>query len=75
MRMNWEVMSSSSGIVSYGSIGGASTSEYLRGILVEMLVADVRVHMTMSLLTDFEDVNAVLDQVQNLHLLAECTKF
>ncbi|MFM1652870.1 NADPH-dependent FMN reductase [Brevibacillus sp. B_LB10_24] len=63
------------GIVSYGSTGGARAAEHLRGILGELLVADVRVHPTLSLFTDFEDfktckpadlhirnVNAILDQ-------------
>lgn len=64
------------GIVSYGSTGGARAAEHLRGILGELLVADVRVHPTLSLFTDFENysvfkpadmhltnVNAMLDQV------------
>jgi NAD(P)H-dependent FMN reductase len=63
------------GIVSYGSTGGARAAEHLRGILGELLVADVRVHPTLSLFTDFENgsvfkpadlhldnVNAMLDQ-------------
>ncbi|HWO54771.1 NAD(P)H-dependent oxidoreductase [Paenibacillus sp. JTLBN-2024] len=63
------------GIVSYGSTGGARAAEHLRGILGELLVADVRVHPTLSLYTDFENfrtfkpaelhlqnVNAMLDQ-------------
>ncbi len=64
------------GIVSYGSTGGARAAEHLRGILGELLVADVRVHPTLSLFTDFENfsvfkpaelhltnVNAMLDQL------------
>lgn len=64
------------GIVSYGSTGGARAAEHLRGILGELLIADVRVHPTLSLFTDFENystfkpadlhltnVNAMLDQV------------
>ncbi|GAA0328061.1 NAD(P)H-dependent oxidoreductase [Bacillus carboniphilus] len=64
------------GIVSYGSTGGARAAEHLRGILGELQVADVRVHPTLSLFTDFENfsefkpadlhldnVNAMLDQV------------
>lgn len=66
----------SAGIVSYGSTGGARAAEHLRGILGELLIADVRVHPTLSLFTDFENgtvfkpadlhltnVNAMLDQV------------
>jgi NAD(P)H-dependent FMN reductase len=64
------------GIVSYGSTGGARAAEHLRGILGELKVADVRVHPTLSLFTDFENgtdfkpadlhlgnVNAMLDEV------------
>jgi NAD(P)H-dependent FMN reductase len=66
----------SAGIVSYGSTGGARAAEHLRGILGELQVADVRVHPTLSLFTDFENfsvfkpqelhkanVNQMLDQV------------
>jgi NAD(P)H-dependent FMN reductase len=64
------------GIVSYGSTGGARAAEHLRGILGELLIADVRVHPTLSLFTDFENfsvfkpaelhldnINAMLSQV------------
>jgi len=64
------------GFVSYGSTGGARAVEHLRGILGELQVADVRVHPTLSLFTDFENgsvfkpaelhlenVNGMLDQV------------
>ncbi|MFF2448366.1 NADPH-dependent FMN reductase [Neobacillus sp. NPDC058068] len=64
------------GIVSYGSTGGARAAEHLRGIMGELMIADVRVHPTLSLFTDFENgtdfkpaelhltnVNAMLDQV------------
>lgn len=64
------------GIVSYGSTGGARAAEHLRGILGELMVADVRVHPTLSLFTDFEkfqtfkpaelhleNVNEMLNQV------------
>ncbi|MRH41432.1 NADPH-dependent oxidoreductase [Aquibacillus halophilus] len=64
------------GIVSYGSTGGARAAEHLRGILGELMIADVRVHPTLSLFTDFENystfkpaemhmdnVKAMLDQV------------
>ncbi|WP_059050199.1 NADPH-dependent FMN reductase [Paenibacillus senegalimassiliensis] len=66
----------SAGIVSYGSVGGARAAEHLRGILGELLVADVRVHVALSLFTDFENfstfkpaelhltnLNEMLDQV------------
>ncbi|MCM3727546.1 NAD(P)H-dependent oxidoreductase [Neobacillus cucumis] len=64
------------GIVSYGSTGGARAAEHLRGICGELMIADVRVHPTLSLFTDFENgtdfkpqeihlnnVNAMIDQV------------
>ncbi|MCM3784809.1 NAD(P)H-dependent oxidoreductase [Neobacillus mesonae] len=54
------------GIVSYGSTGGARAAEHLRGILGELLVADVRVHPTLSLFTDFE--NGTVFKPQELHL-------
>jgi len=44
------------GIVSYGSTGGARAAEHLRGILGELMVADVRTHPTLSLFTDFENM-------------------
>ncbi|WP_078381897.1 NADPH-dependent FMN reductase [Sutcliffiella halmapala] len=43
------------GIVSYGSTGGARAAEHLRGIMGELMIADVRVHPTFSLFTDFEN--------------------
>jgi NAD(P)H-dependent FMN reductase len=61
--------------VSYGSVGGARAAEHLRGILGELMVADVRCHVLLSLFTDFEgqtfkpqvlhqtNLDALLDQV------------
>ncbi|RBW70065.1 NADPH-dependent FMN reductase [Bacillus taeanensis] len=54
------------GIVSYGSTGGARAAEHLRGILGELQVADVRVHPTLSLFTDFE--NGTVFKPADLHL-------
>ncbi len=64
------------GIVSYGGAGGTRAAEHLRGILGELMVADVRVHPTLSLFTDFvngsefipadyhrENVIAMLNQI------------
>lgn len=65
------------GIVSYGSTGGARAAEHLRGILGELMVADVRTHPTLSLFFDFtdgeftpqdlhlENMNLMLDQVND----------
>jgi len=54
------------GIVSYGSTGGARAAEHLRGIMGELMIADVRVHPTLSLFTDFENYTAF--KPQDLHL-------
>lgn len=54
------------GIVSYGSVGGARAAEHLRGILGEVHVADVRVHVALSLFTDFE--NYTTFKPADLHL-------
>lgn len=74
LRAEWN--NKAAGIVSYGSVGGARAAEHLRGILGELLIADVRVHPALSLFTDFENgttftpkdiqkdsVNQMLDQV------------
>jgi len=45
----------SAGIVSYGSAGGARAAEHLKGILGELMVADVRAQVLLSLFTDFEN--------------------
>lgn len=52
-REEWN--NKAAGIVSYGSTGGARAAEHLRGICGELLMADVRVHPTLSLFTDFEN--------------------
>jgi NAD(P)H-dependent FMN reductase len=64
------------GFVGYGSAGGARAVESLRLVMGELMVADVRVQVMLSLFTDFENytvfkpgahheplVNAMLDQV------------
>jgi NAD(P)H-dependent FMN reductase len=43
------------GFVSYGTSNGARAVEHLRGIMGEVQVADVRAHVGLSLLTDFEN--------------------
>ncbi|WP_088007743.1 NADPH-dependent FMN reductase [Indiicoccus explosivorum] len=55
LRDEWN--NKAAGIVSYGSVGGARAAEHLRGILGELLVADVRVHPALSLFTDFKDMS------------------
>lgn len=74
LRDEWH--DKAAGIVSYGSTGGARAAEHLRGVMGELKVADVRVHPTLSLFTDFENfsdfkpadmhqenIHAMLDQV------------
>jgi NAD(P)H-dependent FMN reductase len=64
------------GFVSYGSVGGARAVEHLRLVAGELMMADVRTQLALSLLTDFENfsqfrpneyheqtLNTVLDQV------------
>lgn len=64
------------GFVGYGSAGGTRAVEQLRLVMGELMVADVRAQVMLSLYTDFENfstfkpaerheqsVNAMLDQV------------
>jgi len=65
------------GFVGYGSAGGARAIENLRLVMGELMVADVRAQVMLSLFTDFENfatfkpaahheksVHAMLDQVE-----------
>jgi NAD(P)H-dependent FMN reductase len=64
------------GFVGYGSVGGARAVESLRLVMGELMIADVRAQVALSLFTDFENfsvfkpaphheqaVNTMLDQV------------
>jgi len=64
------------GFVGYGSVGGARAVEHLRLIAGELMMADVRAQVTLSLVNDFENyrklvpnqyqeqaLNTMLDQV------------
>lgn len=64
------------GFVSYGSAGGVRAVEHLRQIMAELMIADVRANVMLSLFTDFEnfttfkpdarhvpEVKTLLDQV------------
>jgi NAD(P)H-dependent FMN reductase len=64
------------GFVSYGSAGGARSVEHLRLVMAELMVADVRSQVMLSLFTDFQnftnftpdprpapEVDKLLDQV------------
>lgn len=74
LREEWH--NKAAGIVSYGSSGGVRAAEHLRGVLGELLVADVRVNPALNLFLDFENyvkfkpqamqanvVNQMLDQL------------
>lgn len=43
------------GFVSYGSMGGARAVEQLRTVMAELMIADVRAQVLLSLFTDFEN--------------------
>ncbi len=43
------------GIVSYGSAGGSRAAEHLRDVFAELMIADVRSQVLLSLFTDFEN--------------------
>jgi len=62
LRTEWN--NKAAGIVSYGSVGGARATEHLRGILGELLVADVRVHPALSLFTDFKENGTIFDPAE-----------
>jgi NAD(P)H-dependent FMN reductase len=64
------------GFVSYGSAGGVRAVEQLRLVMAELMIADVRAQVMLSLFTDFENftkfepnprheaaINTMLDQV------------
>jgi NAD(P)H-dependent FMN reductase len=64
------------GFVGYGSAGGTRSVEQLRLVMAELMIADVRAQVMLSLLTDFvnmhefkpaghheKNVNTMLDQV------------
>ena len=64
------------GFVSYGSAGGSRAVEHLRLVMAELMIADVRAQVMLSLATDFvnysefkpdirhlQEVNTLLDQV------------
>jgi NAD(P)H-dependent FMN reductase len=50
------------GFVSYGSVGGARAVEHLRLIAGELMMADVRAQVTLSLATDFENYSVFKPQ-------------
>lgn len=63
LKTEWN--NKAAGIVSYGAVGGARAAEHLRGILGELMIADVRTHPALSTFNDFE--NFTKFKPQNLH--------
>ena len=64
------------GFVSYGSVGGARAVEHLRLIAGELMLADVRAQVLLSLATDFENYSTFLPserQEQALGLVLDQT--
>ncbi len=51
----YEWNNKAAGFVSYGSAGGARAVEQLRQVMAEVMVADVRAQVLLSLFTDFEN--------------------
>lgn len=64
------------GFVGYGSVGGARAVEHLRLIAGELMLADVRAQVLLSLATDFENYSTFLPserQEQALNLVLDQT--
>ncbi|MBM2622540.1 NAD(P)H-dependent oxidoreductase [Actinoplanes sp. LDG1-06] len=64
------------GFVGYGSVGGARAVEHLRLIAGELMLADVRAQVLLSLATDFENYSTFLPserQEQALHAVLDQT--
>ena len=58
------------GFVSYGSVGGARAVEHLRLIAGELMMADVRAQVALSLTNDFENYSKFLPNDQHAAALA-----
>jgi NAD(P)H-dependent FMN reductase len=57
------------GFVSYGAAGGTRAVEHLRLIAGELMMADVRAQVALSLMTDFENYSTFLPKEQHEHQL------
>jgi NAD(P)H-dependent FMN reductase len=53
------------GFVSYGSVGGARAVEHLRLVAGELMMADVRAQLALSLMTDFEAYSKFLPNARH----------
>src|SRR3712207_1719845 len=58
------------GFVSYGSAGGARAVEHLRLVAGELMMADVRPQVTLSLATDFENYSRFTPDQRHVSALA-----
>jgi NAD(P)H-dependent FMN reductase len=64
------------GFVSYGAVGGTRAVEHLRLIAGELMMADVRAQVALSLITDFENFSVFLPserQEQQLGIVLDQT--
>jgi NAD(P)H-dependent FMN reductase len=62
------------GFVGYGSAGGVRAVEHLRGVMAELQIADVRTQVTLSLVTDFEEMSRFTPagyHVDRLHTMVD----
>lgn len=57
------------GFVSYGGVGGARAVEHLRLVAGELMMADVRAQVALSLATDFENYSKFLPNERHEQLL------
>jgi NAD(P)H-dependent FMN reductase len=57
------------GFVSYGSVGGARAVEHLRLIVGELMMADVRAQVALSLANDFENYSRFVPKEQHVAAL------
>jgi NAD(P)H-dependent FMN reductase len=57
------------GFVSYGSVGGARAVEHLRLVAGELMMADVRAQLALSLMTDFENYSLFLPNEHHEQML------
>jgi NAD(P)H-dependent FMN reductase len=57
------------GFVSYGSVGGARAVENLRLVVGELMMADVRAQLALSLMTDFENYSTFVPTERHEQIL------
>jgi NAD(P)H-dependent FMN reductase len=55
--------------VSYGGVGGARAVEHLRLVAAELQMADVRQHVALSMITEFENFSVFKPGEHNLPAL------